>query len=144
MKAVYDKAAFSFIYKMEVEKKMNRSRDKPGKLKAVIKNAFFVGKQTKVQPAPACKAADINPLERVRKYLYEIMIDADKGSFEKTKEELYLQIDEMLHAPILIWKNGVCYGSWGEYLENETNSYDSYSKGDTVVSLFLLEENDEL
>ena len=123
---------------------MNRSRDKPGKSKAAIRPALFAGKMRKVRPEKVCENADKNLLEKVRKYLYEIMIDADKGSFEKTKEELYLQIDEMLYAPMLIWKNGVCYESWAECLKNETNCYDSYSGGDTVVSPFLVEENDEL
>lgn len=123
---------------------MNRSRDEPGKPKAAIWNAFFVGKKRKVHPETECKTADRNLLERVRKYLYEIMIEAETERTEKTREEIYLQIDKMLHAPMLIWKNGVYYESWAECLEDETNCYDKCSRGDTKVSPILVEENDEL
>lgn len=49
------------------------------------------------------------------------------------------QIDEILHAPMLIWKNGVLYNNWANCLSNGTNSDDS--SGDTEVSLFLMEES---
>ena len=45
MKAVYDKAAFFIYIQNGGREKMNRSRDEPGKPKAAIWNAFFVGKK---------------------------------------------------------------------------------------------------
>ena len=87
----------------------------------------------------ACKAADKNLLEKIRKHLYEIMTEADAEISGKTREEVYLQIDEILHTPMFIWRNGVCYRSWAECLRNEMSYYVS-SRGDTEVSPFLVEE----
>lgn len=58
-----------------------------------------------------------------------------KGGMQTRKHEN----DERLHAPMLIWKNGVPYNSWAHCLSNRTNSDDS--SGDTEVSLFLMEES---
>ena len=117
---------------------MRGIRDGPGKPKAAVWTAFFAGKKRKMQPETACKTADINSLERVRKYLYEILTGADTEISEKRTEVIYLQVEKMLHTPMLIWRNGVCYRSWAEFLGNETSCYSS--SGDTEVSPFLMEE----
>jgi len=119
---------------------MGKSRDSPSKEKAAIRTVLLAGKKRKVRPEKVCKAADKNPLEKIRRHLYEIMTEVDAEISAKTREEIYLQIDEMLHMPILIWRNGVCYRSWAECLKNETSCYCS-SRGDTEVSPFLVEEN---
>lgn len=122
---------------------MRGIRDGPGKHKAAIWTAFFAGKNRKVPEQTACNAVDKNPLEKIRRHLYEISAGADGEIIPETRETLYLQIDEMLHTPMLIWRNGVCYRNWAECLKNETSCYCS-SRGDTKVSLFLMEETDEL
>ena len=123
---------------------MRGIRDGPSKPKAAVWIAFFAGKKRKVPEQMSCNDADKKTLEKISKHLYEIMTEADAEISMKTREEIYLQIDEILHAPMWIWRNGVCYRSWAECLGNETNCYDSCSKGDTVVSPFLVEETDEL
>ena len=117
---------------------MRGIRDGPGKHKAVVWTAFFAGIKRKVPEQTAYNAADKKPLEKIRKHLYEIMTEADAEISGKTREVIYLQIDEILHTPMLIWENGVCYRSWAECL-GETNCYNS-SRGDAEVSPFLVEE----
>lgn len=118
---------------------MRGIRDGPGKHKAAVWTAFFAGKKRNVPEHRACITADKKPLEKIRRHLYEMMTEADAEISGRTREEIYLQIDEMLHTPMLIWRNGVCYRSWAECLGYGTNCYGS-SRGDAEVSPFLVEE----
>lgn len=117
---------------------MSGIRDGPGRRKAADWTAFFAGNKRQVPEQKACNTADKNLLEKIRRHLYEIMTVADAKISGEARENIYLQIDEIFHTPMLIWKNGVCYRSWAECLD-KTN-YDDV-RGDTEVSPFLVEEN---
>ena len=77
-------------------------------------------------------------LEKVREKLLWMSVDEDKGLSREKITALQVQIDEMLHAPMLIWKSGVLYRSWAQCLSNKIMDD---SRGDAEVSPFLVEEN---
>ena len=121
---------------------MKRIRDGPGKRKVAVEAAFFAGKKTGMQTRKhqiESVAAKQDRLQEIRDKLCLMLMDSDVEMPQDTMTALYKQIDEMLHAPMLIWKNGVLYNSWANCLSNRINS--DVSSGDTEVSLFLMEES---
>ena len=121
---------------------MKRIRDGPGKRKVAVGAAFFVGEKTGVQTGKhriklVPKKQD--RLQEIRDKLCLMLMDSDVEMSQETKAVLYAQVDEILHAPMLIWKNGVLYNNWANCLSNRTNSDDS--SGDMKVSPFLMEES---
>lgn len=121
---------------------MRGIRDGPGKRKVAVKAAFFAGKitckQTRRHEIESVSAKQ-DRLQEMRDKLCLMIMDPDAEMSQDTRTVLYAQIDEILHAPMLIWKNGVLYNSWANCLSNRTNSDDG--SGDTEVSLFLMEES---
>lgn len=116
---------------------MKRIRDGPGKRKVAIGAAFFVGKKTSVQAKKQrmeIVSGKKDRLQEIRNILCQMTMGSETEVSQDAMTVLYAQIDEMLHAPLLIWKNGVCYNSWANCLSNKSNSDDS--RGDTKVSLF--------
>lgn len=119
---------------------MRGSRDGPGKGKVACNAAFFTGKKKMYEMQKDLQASGArDPLQVVRKRLFQMLRDDMIQTQEAT---LYAQIDEILHAPLLIWSNGERYNSWANYLGRRTNSFDS--SRDTQVSLFLWRKMDEL
>lgn len=116
---------------------MKRIRDGPGKRKVAVGASFFVGKKAGLQTGKhriKLVSEKQDRLQEIREKLCLMLMDSDVEMSQETKAVLYTQIDEILHAPMLIWKNGVLYNSWANCLNNRTNSDDS--SGDTEVSLF--------
>ena len=121
---------------------MKRIRDGPGKRKVAIGAAFFVGKKASVQAKKQrmeIVSGKKDRLQEIRNILCQMTMGSETEMSQDAMTVLYAQIDEMLHAPMLIWKNGVLYNSWANCLSNKSNSDDS--SGDTEVSPFLMEEN---
>lgn len=121
---------------------MKRIRDGPGKRKVAVGAAFFAGKKAGMQTRKhqiELVSVKQDRLQEIRDKLYLMLIDSDVEMSQVAMTVLYTQIDEILHAPMLIWKNGVLYNSWANCLSNRTNSDDS--SGDTEVSRFLMEES---
>ena len=121
---------------------MRGIRDGPGKSKVAVEAAFFAGGKAGMQTRRhqiEIVAIKQDRLQEIRDKLCLMIMDADVEMSQETMAALYTQIDEMLHAPMLIWKNGVLYNSWANCLNNRTNSDDS--RGDAEVSLFLMEES---
>lgn len=121
---------------------MRGIRDGPGKRKVAVGAAFFAGKKAGMQTRRhqiELVAAKQDRLQEIRDKLCLMMMDSDAEMSQDARTVLYTQIDEILHAPMLIWKNGVLYNSWANCLSNRTNSDDS--SRDTEVSLFLMEES---
>jgi len=116
---------------------LKRIRDGPGKRKVAVEAAFFAGKKAGMQT----RKHQINLVSTKQDRLQEMcdklclmLMDPDAEMSQDGRTVLYAKIDEILHAPMLIWKNGVLYNSWANCLSNRTNSDDS--SGDTEVSLF--------
>jgi len=116
---------------------LKRIRDGPGKRKAAVEAAFFAGKkpgmQTRKNQIESVPAKQ-DRLQEMRDKLCLMIMDPDAEMSQDARTVLYAQIDAILHAPMLIWKNGVLYNSWANCMSNRTNSDDS--SGDTEVSLF--------
>ena len=121
---------------------MRGIRDGPGKRKVAVEAAFFAGEKTGMQTRKnqiESVAAKQDRLQEIRDKLCLMLMDSDVEMSQDAMIVLYKQIDEILHAPMLIWKNGVLYNSWANCLNNRTNS--DVSSGDTEVSPFLMEES---
>ena len=121
---------------------MKRIRDGPGKRKVAVEAAFFAGKISGMQTwrhEIESVSTKQDRLQEMRDKLCLMIMDSDAEMSQDTRTVLYAQIDEILHAPMLIWKNGVLYNSWANCLSNRTNS--DVNSGDTEVSLFLMEES---
>ena len=121
---------------------MRGIRDGPGKRKVAVGAAFFAGEKTGMQTRKnqiESVAAKQDRLQEIRDKLCLMLMDSDVEMSQDAMIVLYKQIDEILYAPMLIWKNGVLYNSWANCLNNRTNS--DVSSGDTEVSLFLMEES---
>ena len=121
---------------------MRGIRDGPGKRKVAVEAAFFAGEKTGMQTRKnqiESVAAKQDRLQEIRDKLCLMLMDSDVEMSQDAMIVLYKQIDEILYAPMLIWKNGVLYNSWANCLSSRTNSDDS--SGDTEVSLFLMEES---
>ena len=122
---------------------MRGNRDGPGKGKVASSATFFAGKKRKVyEMQQDIRASNVRePLQEIRRHLFQMLVD-DTILTRGAEAVLYAQIDEILHAPMLIWSNEEIYNSWANYLGRRTNSFDS--GGDTEVSLFLWRKMDEL
>ena len=121
---------------------MRGIRDGPGNEKAAKDVAFFAGIKEGIQTRKQRIELVLEKKYRfqaVRDKLFMMLMDSNAEMSQDAMTDLYTQIDEILHAPMLIWKNGVLYNSWSDCLNNQTNSDDS--SGDTEVSPFLMEEN---
>ena len=121
---------------------MRGIRDGPGKRKVAVEAAFFAGEKTGMQTRKnqiESVAAKQDRLQEIRDKLCLMLMDSDVEMSQDAMIVLYKQIDEILYAPMLIWKNGVLYNSWANCLNNRTNS--DVSSGDTEVSPFLMEES---
>lgn len=121
---------------------MRGIRDGPGKRKVAVEAAFFArkkaGMKTRRHEIESVSAKQ-DRLQEMRAKLWLMLMDSDAEMSQDAMIALYKQIDEILHAPMLIWKNGVLYNSWANCLSNRTNS--DVSSGDTEVSPFLMEES---
>ena len=121
---------------------MQGNRDGPGKGKVACNAAFFAGKKKMYEMPKDLQASNARePLQEIRRRLFQMLVD-DTILVRGAEAVLCAQIDEILHAPMLIWSNGEIYNSWANYLGRRTNSFDS--SGDTEVSLFLWRKMDEL
>ena len=121
---------------------MRGIRDGPGKRKVAVGAAFFAGKKAGMQTRKnqiESVAVKQDRLQEMRDKLWLMLMDSDAEMSQDARTVLYAQIDEILYAPMLIWKNGVLYNSWANCLSNRTNS--DVSSGDTDVSPFLMEES---
>ena len=107
----------------------------PVKERWLVCATFFAGKKRKVyEMQQDIRASNVRePLQEIRRRLFQILVD-DTRLARGAEAVLCAQIDEILHAPMLIWSNGEIYNSWADYLEGRTKNYDS--SGDTKVSLF--------
>ena len=121
---------------------MRGIRDGPGKRKVAVEAAFFAGKKAGMKTRRheiESVSAKQDRLQEMRDKLWLMLMDSDVEMSQDATIALYKQIDEILNAPMLIWKNGVLYNSWANCLSNRTNS--DVSSGDTEVSPFLMEES---
>lgn len=121
---------------------MRGIRDGPGKRKVAVEVAFFAGKKASMKTRRheiESVSEKQDRLQEIRGKLCLMLMDSDVEMSQDAMIVLYKQIDEILHAPMLIWKNGVLYNSWANCLSNRTNS--DVSSGDTEVSPFLMEES---
>ena len=121
---------------------MKRIRDGPGKRKVAVEAAFFAGKKAGMKTRKhqiILVSAKQDRLQEMRDKLCLMIMDPDAEMSQDARTVLYAQIDEILYAPMLIWKNGVLYNSWANCLSNRTNS--DISIGDKEVSPFLMEES---
>ena len=121
---------------------MKRIRDGPGKRKVAVEAAFFAGKKAGMKTRRheiESVSAKQDRLQEMRDKLWLMLMDSDVEMSQDAMIALYKQIDEILNAPMLIWKNGVLYNSWANCLSNRINS--DVSSGDTEVSPFLMEES---
>ena len=121
---------------------MRGIRDGPGKRKVAVEAAFFAGKKAGMKTRRheiESVSAKQDRLQEMRDKLWLMLMDSDVEMSQDATIALYKQIDEILNAPMLIWKNGVLYNSWANCLSNRKNS--DNSSGDTEVSPFLMEES---
>lgn len=107
---------------------MRGIRDGPGNERVAVEAAFFAGKKAGMQTWKhqiEIVAVKQDRLQEIREKLCLMLMNSKVEMSQDARVDLYTQIDEMLHAPMLIWKNGVLYNSWANCLNNRTNSDDS-------------------
>ena len=121
---------------------MKRIRDGPGKEKVAKNAAFFTARKRNVQSKlelPGCDRKSCDRLQKVRQRLLQILGDGDSKAKPEKQACIQREIDEVLQAPTLIWKNGLVYNNWSHLLSKQNNNE---SNGDTEVSPFLMEETE--
>lgn len=100
---------------------MRGIRDGPGKRKVAVEAAFFAGKKAGMKTRRheiESVSAKQDRLQEMRDKLWLMLMDSDVEMSQDAMIALYKQIDEILNAPMLIWKNGVLYNSWANCLSN--------------------------